>query len=121
MAILVLAVIGVLRHPGGSDFKTIWWIAVPLLALLGVGLLFLFGRPRVVATADGLEVRNLLRSHQLTWNQVVSVRFGAAAPWVSLDLSDGSTLPVMAIAASDGARARLAAGTLATMLQRHSG
>lgn len=124
VAIVVVALltgIGVLRHPGGAEFNTIWWIAVPTLGLAAVALLVLLGRPRLVATAYGLEVRNLVRTQRLEWNQVIAVRFGVSAPWVVLDLSDGSTLAVMAIAASDGARARLAAQSLATLVQRHSG
>lgn len=124
VAIVVVALLtgfGVFRHPGGAEFNTIWWIAVPILGLAAVALLVLLGRPRLVATTQGLQVRNLVHTQRLEWNQVIAVRFGVSAPWVVLDLSDGSTLPVMAISASDGARARLAAQSLATLVQRHSG
>lgn len=76
---------------------------------------------RAVPDADGLTVRNLVRSRRLAWAQIVSVRFGPDRPWVLLDLADGDTLAVMAVQRADGDRARAEARRLATLVARHSG
>lgn len=118
--ILALTVFGIWRRPGGEAFDSIWNVAIPLLSLMASTLLFLLGRPLAIATPETLVVRNLVRTHRLAWAQIIAVRFGRDAPWVVLDLSDGSTLPVLAIAASDGQRARRASKTLATFVEKYS-
>lgn len=71
--------------------------------------------------AEGLLVRNLVRSRRLAWAEIVSVRFGPDRPWVLLDLADGDTLAVMAVQRADGDRARAEARRLATLVSLHSG
>ncbi len=73
-----------------------------------------------IPSESGLVVRNVLLSRSLEWAQVVSVRFGGGDPWVTLDLSDGDTLAVMAIQRADGERAQAEARRLATLLALHS-
>jgi hypothetical protein len=78
-------------------------------------IFFLFGiygvsgwglaRCRVDATQAGLVVVNGFRRHQLGWAEVIAVRMPRGAPWASIDVSDGSTLAVMALQATDGERA----------------
>ncbi|MBZ5733875.1 PH domain-containing protein [Nocardioides sp. TRM66260-LWL] len=65
-------------------------------------------RSKAVASASGLVVVNGYRRRELAWAQILHVRMPQGAPWVSLDLSDGSTLSVFAIQASDGQIARRA-------------
>lgn len=87
--------------------------------VVGVGIAWFLLRQagvRADPDADGLTVRNLLRTRRLAWAQIVSVRFGPDRPWVQLDLADGTTLPVMAVQRADGARARAEARRLATLV-----
>lgn len=86
-----------------SDFDR---SAVLVVAAIALVVTVLLGRVRAVATASGLQVRNPLHTRTLAWEEVVAVRFGAGDPWVQLDLTDGTSCPVMAIQASDGARGR---------------
>ncbi|MEP9385438.1 PH domain-containing protein [Nocardioides sp. KR10-350] len=69
-------------------------------------------RSRVEARPDHLIIVNGYRRRDLAWAQVVSVNLPPGAPWVNLDLADGTNVPAMGIQASDGARARTAARQL---------
>lgn len=82
--------------------------------------LYRFGSVRIRAADSGLAVRNLARSRQLEWAEVVSVRLAPGDPWVQLDLSDGTTLPAMGIQGSDGARARRQATVLARLVDERA-
>ena len=85
-----------------------------MVALTGIGFgaLYALIRSRAVARPEGLLVVNGYRRRELAWEQVVGVNLSPGAPWVTLDLSDGSTVSVLAIQGSDGARAVTAARTL---------
>lgn len=65
--------------------------------LLGLGVLALLSRPKVVATRDGVTVVNLTRSRRLAWAEIVRVNLRNGDAWVHLDLSDGTSLPAMGI------------------------
>ena len=78
------------------------------------------GGVRALASGEGLVVRNIVRTHRLTWAEIVSVRFGPDRPWVQLDLADGGTLAVMAVQRADGERARAEARRLATLVAHYS-
>lgn len=91
--------------------------------LLGVaGLWFLHRHASVLAVPSerGLLVRNLFLSRELDWAEILSVRFGGGDPWVTLDLSDGDTLAVMAVQRADGERGVAEARRLATLVARNS-
>ncbi len=75
-------------------------------------------RSRVVAREDGLLVVNGYRRRSFTWPEVVAVRIPPGAPWASLDLSDGTSVAVMGIQGSDGARASAAVRELRGYLDR---
>lgn len=89
------------------------------------GLIFLawhaLVRCRVEARASGLTVVNGYRRHEYEWAQVVSINLPRGAPWASLDLSDGSTAPVLAIQGSDGRRAVEAVRELRSLAQEATG
>lgn len=74
---------------------------------------------RVVAERDRIIVRNLLRTWQLDWPQVIGVSFPAGDPWAHLDLSSGRTLPVMAFQRTDGARGLQLAREFAELVRIH--
>ncbi len=88
----------------------IFFLGVALAALNGLA------RSRVTASVDGLELVNGYRKRRLEWAQVVRVSMPAGAPWPTMDLDDGTTISVMGIHGSDGARARTAVTELKALL-----
>lgn len=89
---------------------------VVVIIVLGLACLHALGRSRVQARADRLLVVNGYRRHEYEWAQVVAVRLGPGAPWVTLDLADGTTASAMGIQGSDGRRARQAVRELRAVL-----
>ncbi|WP_328829463.1 PH domain-containing protein [Nocardioides acrostichi] len=87
-----------------------------VLGALGFACLHALIRSRVVASRDGLLIVNGYRKHQLAYEQVVDVHLSPGAPWVTLDLSDGTTLSVLGIQGSDGRRAVRAARALRALV-----
>jgi hypothetical protein len=82
----------------GGDQLGVALCGVPVAAVL-----WLLARPSVTASDDGLLVRNLVGSRRLTWAEVVSIRLGPDDSWASIDVSDGTSLPVMALQTVDRA------------------
>lgn len=72
-------------------------ISFVLTAVLLSSVLVLLGRPKVVADEAGVTVVNLTRTRRLEWAQILRVNLRPGDPWVFLDLSDGSSLPVLGI------------------------
>ena len=93
-----------------------------LLGVFAVILILLNGifRTSAVADSSGLTVTNGYKVRRYEWAQILRVSLHRNRPWALLDLSDGSTLPVMAIQVSDGDRARLAARELVTVIAEHT-
>jgi hypothetical protein len=91
--------------------------------VVGLGLLvgtaiYALIRSRAVADTDGLLVVNGYRSRHFAWEQIVAVHLPPGAPWVTLDLADGTTVSVMGIQGSDGQRARTAVRELRALVDR---
>jgi len=96
----------VLRNsPTGVIFRFADQVAMTLLGLFIAGGILLLARPRVRADAVGIEVRNIVTSRYLPWDQVVRVAFPDGSPWARLDLPDDEYCSVLAIQAVDGQRA----------------
>ncbi|MGP2438190.1 PH domain-containing protein [Streptomyces sp. JW3] len=68
-----------------------------LTALILDGVLLMLARPKAVAEESGVTVVNLTRRRRLDWAEIVRVNLRAGDPWVFLDLSDGTSLPVLGI------------------------
>ncbi|MCC9153133.1 PH domain-containing protein [Streptomyces parvulus] len=68
-----------------------------LTALLLAGGLLLMARPRVDADPEGVTVVNLTTRRRLAWAEILRVNLRHGDPWVFLDLSDGTSLPVLGI------------------------
>ncbi|MFJ9827792.1 PH domain-containing protein [Streptomyces sp. NPDC101160] len=66
-------------------------------AALFLGVLVLLARPKVVADDEGVTVVNITRTRRLAWAQILRVNLRHGDPWVFLDLSDGTSLPVLGI------------------------
>ena len=108
VVILVLFVViaVVLRSTAtGVNFRAADQVSLVLLGLFIAGGLLLLARPRVVADAEGIEVRNVLLSRRFPWAVVRRVAFPDGASWARLDLPDDEYIAVLAIQAVDGARA----------------
>ena len=73
-------------------------IGLGVLAALGV---LAFTRPRVVADATGVRIRNLIGGYELPWSVVRAIRFDRHSPWAMLELQDDETVPVHALQATD--------------------
>jgi hypothetical protein len=90
------------------------------IALLGASLGYALMRSRVVAEPGRLVVVNGYRRRELAYAEVVGVHLPPGAPWVTLDLSDGSTVSAMGIQGSDGSRAKQAARQLRAVVEAQS-
>ena len=68
--------------------------------LIGLGILA-FCRPRVIAGADGIKIRNVVGGYDLPWSVVRAVRFDRNSPWAQLDLFDDEQVSIHALQAAD--------------------
>lgn len=93
---------------------------VVAFGLLATAVIHALARSRAEARPEGLVVVNGYRRHTYAWEQVVAVRLPPGAPWVTLDLADGTTASVMAIQGSDGERAKRAVRELRALVDRHT-
>ncbi|MFG2719996.1 PH domain-containing protein [Streptomyces sp. NPDC048416] len=91
-----------------------------LMAALFAGVLLLLSRPKVVADDTGVTVTNLTGGRRLAWAEIVRVNLRQGDPWVFLDLSDGTSLPVLGIQPASGrARAIRHAKALRALAETH--
>jgi hypothetical protein len=118
---VLLAVVAVLL-PGTGPVAFQWYDRLGVVAVGGAVAWFLsrFALLEATPSEGGLRVRNLFVVTELEWAQVVAVRFGGGGPWVTLDLSDGDTLAVMAVQRADGEHGAAEARRLATLVELHS-
>ncbi len=75
---------------------------------------------RLVADRDGVEVVNILVRRRFEWAEVVSVRMTRDDPWLTLDISDGSTIAAMGVQRSEGTLAREQVQHFRRLLAEHS-
>jgi hypothetical protein len=108
VVVVAMLVVGLLLKQSSTGvvaFGTGDQVAIIGLGLaIGAGILAL-GRPRVDADADGVRVRNVVTRHDLPWQAVRAIAFPPSSPWVTLLLSDGDELAVLAVQAADKERA----------------
>lgn len=98
--------------PTGVVFRVADQVALVLLGVFVAAGMLLLARPRARADADGIEVRNILVTRYLPWNQVLAVSYPESSSWARLDLPHDEYLAVIAIQAVDGQRAVDAIGRL---------
>ncbi|MFL6052703.1 MAG: PH domain-containing protein [Actinoallomurus sp.] len=110
LGMIVLAV--VMPRPWGLGDR----IGLVAIGLIVAGVLHMLARSRVTADPEGLTVVNGLRTHEYEWAELLGVTMAEGAPWPTLDLADGSTVPVMGIQSSDGERANRALAELAALI-----
>ena len=102
------------------------WRMLDRILVVGLGLavaagLHMLGRPRLIATERNVVVINGIRTHYLAWPEVLDIRMPTGEPWPSLDLSDGTALPVMGIQSTDGELAQRNLAEFRSMLDRGEG
>lgn len=90
------------------------------VGLLGFAVWFALVRSRVVAEAQRLVVVNGYKRREFEYAEVIGVHLPPGAPWVTLDLADGSTVSAMGIQGSDGGRAKQAVRELRAVVERQS-
>jgi hypothetical protein len=120
--VVVFVVVAVLLKSGstGVQFGAVDQFS---LAAIGVALAcgsLVFIRPRVVADADGVEVRNALFGQKVPWALIRAVSFPDGAPWARLDLPQDEYVPVVAIQAWDGEKAVLAIRELRALHRKYA-
>ena len=89
-----------------------------VVAMYGLGFACLYAliRSKVQAFPDRLVVVNGYRRHTYEWAEIVAIRLNPGAPWVSLDLADGTSASALGIQGSDGARSKVAVRQLRLLL-----
>jgi Bacterial PH domain len=104
--------------PGGSGgFRPIDRIGVIVIGFGVAWLLSVLARPRVSADEKGVTVINVFRRRRLEWAEIVEVNLRVGDPWVYLDLTDGTVLPVMGLQAADGEHGRAMARELRALVR----
>jgi hypothetical protein len=103
-----------------NDFSTFQRITLIGFFVAVLAILNAIFRTHARADERGLSVVNGYRRHELEWGQIVRISLTPNRPWALMDLDDGSTLSVMAIQSSDGARAKRSARLLAVMIARQT-
>jgi hypothetical protein len=91
-----------------AQFTVLERITLVLIGLMLFAAYYALMRCKVSATTEGLTVVNGYRKRTYEWSQVIQASLRRGAPWGTLDLSDGTTVSVMGVQGSDGARARRA-------------
>lgn len=91
-----------------ASFTLFQKLTLAFVGLLVLGCVHALTRSRVTARREGLVVVNGYRKRTLEWAEIVAVNLPPGAPWVRLDLADGSEISAMGIQGSDGASAKRA-------------
>ncbi|MFI5712058.1 PH domain-containing protein [Kribbella sp. NPDC051620] len=123
MGLSIVAVFGVIwfrLSPESRDTFSLFQ-QLTLLAFFGTVLYLLYrmATVRVTAYEDSLRVRNVFRTYRYPWKDVKALRFRAGDPWLQLFDTEGNRLGILAVQASEGARAGRAAKELAAVARSH--
>lgn len=99
--LVVLTVTGLVMQRFGPQ---IWGVG-DTVGLIGTAVVIAAGalavaRPRLDCDERGCVVVNLVTTRALEWEEIVHVSFRPGDPWITLDLADGRTWPVMALQSS---------------------
>lgn len=90
---------------------------VAMGAAIGAILFGLF-RSRVTASEESLVVVNMFRTRTLAWGEIATINMRSGAPWATLRMENGDTVPVIALQGSDGDRALEGVRTIRACLGR---
>jgi len=121
--LLLLLVLGV-WFAWGADVRARFTpgqrVTLGLFGLGGFAVWFALMRSRVTADDHGLTVVNGYRTRAFEWSQVLAINLRRGAPWAGLDLSDGTSISMIAIQGSDGQRAIRAVRELRRLVETHT-
>ncbi len=93
-ALLVVVTAVALLLPGLGPGERLSFL---LTAILLCAVPTLLSRPKVVAEETGVTVVNIISGRRLDWAEILQVTLRPGDPWVFLNLSDGTSLPVLGI------------------------
>lgn len=85
----------------GAPFGLGDQLAMVFLGVLLAGGVLSLTRPRVVADAHQVKVRNVIGGITVPWTLVRGVRFDRHSPWAALELLDDELVSVLAVQAAD--------------------
>lgn len=111
-----------LMLPADAQAQFGWFQRATMLFFFACMLAVLYGvfRTRVEVLDRGVAVTNGYHRHELYWAEVVSISLTSARPWAQMDLSDGSTVAVMALQGADGRSALRATREIAELIVAQS-
>lgn len=104
LAVLSLGFFCTIAVLGPDDWRRHDRVGLGVCGLVFALVLAVLARPVAKADPQGLTVVNFVRSRRLDWAEILGVSLRRGDPWVLLDLSDGSTLAVVAIQPGSGLR-----------------
>lgn len=90
-----------------------------------IGMMMSVGLSSIVATDEGLTVRNALWTRRFPWQEVVGVHMGEGDPWAYIRLAptlehpEGRSQLALAIQRSEGEGADARIAQLQTLIARH--
>lgn len=121
-ALLAAHVIVAILLPAGGPRG---WSLAPRISVVVFGaavawFLHRLADVRLVADSDGVEVVNILVRRRFDWAQVVNARLTRDDAWLTLDISDGSTIAAMGIQRSEGDRALVQVQQFRRLLADHT-
>lgn len=123
LAILLIAATAALFFVAPSFGQYAWvtrdYVGMVVFDIFLLWLLWIQYQVRLEVREHGIFIKNLIKSHELDWAQLVGVDFGDG-PWVRVDTTDGTVINVMAIQSADGDYARKEAVRLATLIDRNT-
>ena len=120
VGLLVVSAVAWIGFDAETQARFTWFQRGTLIffGLLAFTLWFALVRSRVVAEESRLVVVNGYRRREFEWAEVIAVHLPPGAPWVTLDLADGTTVAAMGIQGSDGDRARRSVRELRALVNR---
>lgn len=120
--VVVFVVVAVLLRSGstGVEFGVSDRVAIASVGLVLACCTLVFVRPRVIADAEGVDVRNVLFGQKVPWRLIQAVSFPDGAPWARLELPADEYVPVVAIQAADGERAVAAIRELRALHRKYT-
>lgn len=103
-----------------AGFTVVQDVTLLLIGLILFAIGHSLARCRLDLDESGLTVVNGYRTHRFEWGQVVAITLRPGNPWAVLDLSDGTSQPVMAIQGSDGPRAQAQVRQVRTVVEANA-
>ena len=100
----------------GGSFAVGDRIMMVALGLTIAAFLWRYTAIRAVPDEQGIDIRNLLLSRRVEWEEVEAVRFHGGAAWPVLALHDGDEVAVMAVQKADGGSSSTDATRLASLV-----